>query len=60
MAEAYKLYTICKTCKGVGTIDLPLGAGPTPTSVECPECDGAKIILASYCTVATYEIPDIP
>jgi len=60
MAEAYKLYNICLTCGGDGTILAPVGAGPTMTEVPCPVCLGEKIKLVGYCTFATYQIPEVP
>jgi DnaJ-class molecular chaperone len=61
MAEnCYKLYKVCPTCKGTGSVSIPVGAGPTPTTVTCPECTGTKMILWGYCTEAIFSISDTP
>jgi DnaJ-class molecular chaperone len=51
MANAYKLYEICKQCGGSG---LDKGSGLT-----CKSCDGAKVKLIGYCTEAVYDIPEV-
>jgi len=60
MANAYKLYKICSSCKGTGKITLPIGSSPTPTECTCFDCVGAKVYLWGYCTEAIFAIPDIP
>lgn len=61
MADAYKLYKTCEHCRGVGSLIIPIGEYPGQnTQVTCPVCNGAKLVLSGYCTVATYPIPEVP
>ena len=55
MAQAYKLYDICVNCSGTGKVVI---AGKDEQT--CTQCNGAKILLKGYCSVNTYDIPEVP
>jgi len=51
MANAYKLFEICKTCGGDG-IDKSDGT-------VCKTCAGEKVVLVGYCSEAIFNIPEL-
>ena len=57
MANAYKLYKVCSSCKGTGKLAPMVEHGEEP---DCSDCQGTGIVLSGYCTEATYNIPEIP
>jgi len=54
MANAYKLYSICKTCDGTGIAKNKDNQGGT---MVCPDCNGAKVLLIGYCSESVTDIP---
>ena len=51
MANAYKLYEICKQCGGDGV--------DKGTGLVCKSCEGEKVMLVGYCSEAVFDIPEL-
>ena len=59
MADGYKLWKACPTCKGAGVQALPNNTGVL-VDRTCPECLGQKYFLWGWCSVDTFTLPDVP
>jgi hypothetical protein len=53
MADGYKLWEVCRLCKGTG-----LCGDEGLESNECVACKGKKYIFSGWCSVDTFTLPD--
>lgn len=55
MANGYRVYRLCDSCWGRGTVDN--WEGEEHSFVECPHCHGHKIKFWGWISEDTYEMP---
>lgn len=60
MAEVYKLWKPCPTCRGTGKILSGAESPYNGAEIVCASCNGTKVIFDGYCSVATYQVPEVP